>query len=433
MTARLKTYHTSIPAYLIRHAGDAAFYWTQRDTSAHSPLIGLEQLAQFDQLLLSHLDGLRIAGAAGWDTALRELGRWQGAGEAFVCTLLAIESPSDGTRLSAIWQILVRDPERMMRGCVSAFAWSEQRHAQPWIDHWLNDERTPALLQAVAWRAAGLLAAPMKLAIKVKERALASSSADVRAAACRTLGQSNEDSLDVAHLLADIERSVRAEAAIAQSSALPAQRLSVLWQTVAERAREYAALTGRSRHDTQRQLNRWIRHLGLMTPSGHGGIANLLAELPPRQALLFALHHGDGALLPWVKSYLNHPEVARLAGWVWSTLTGIDLEHDGLSLPPRMLDGDPRPTDDLDPGLPEPNTERILAYPTPILTGSPVLLGTSISAACLPALLQSAPQALRWIASQRFRDGAQPRINIRSAARKQLSQLNGATDARSIT
>lgn len=425
MPARLKTVHTSIPPYLVRHAGDAAFFWSQRDTSTHSPLVGLEELAQFDRLLWAHLDGLQIAGTLGWDTALRELARWQGAGEAFVCTVLAIESPSAGARLSAVWQVLARDPQRMLRGCISAFAWSDQPHVQPWIEHWLNDERTPPVLQVAAWRAARLLANAVRLAPKVKNSALASSSADVRAAACRMLGESNEVAPDVAHLLVDTERSVRAEAAIAQSSATPAQRLSVLWRAVAERAREYATLTGRPRHDAQRQLNRWIRHLGLMTPSGYEDIANLLAELPPRQALLFVLHHGDGALLPWVKTYLNHPEVARLAGWVWATLTGIDLEQAGLSFPPRMLDGDPRPTDDLDPGLPEPNVERILAYPTPLLTDSPLVLGAPLNAACLPALLHSAPQALRWIASQRFGQGGQPWINIRSTARKQLSHLNG--------
>ncbi len=41
-----------------RHAGDAAFYWARHDDSIHSPLIGLNQLAEFDRLLEAHLDAM---------------------------------------------------------------------------------------------------------------------------------------------------------------------------------------------------------------------------------------------------------------------------------------------------------------------------------------------------------------------------------------
>jgi hypothetical protein len=47
-------------------AGDAAFYWQQRDQSVHSPLIGLQALAEVDWLL----DGVRVATDDGWRIAL---------------------------------------------------------------------------------------------------------------------------------------------------------------------------------------------------------------------------------------------------------------------------------------------------------------------------------------------------------------------------
>lgn len=51
--------HPIIEPLVHRHAGDAAFYWQQHDGSAHSPLVGLPQLLEFDRLLDAHLDGLR--------------------------------------------------------------------------------------------------------------------------------------------------------------------------------------------------------------------------------------------------------------------------------------------------------------------------------------------------------------------------------------
>ena len=54
-----------IPPLVERHVGDAAFYWQQRDQSAHSPLLDWQALRHFDRLLEAHLDGIRAAGDAG--------------------------------------------------------------------------------------------------------------------------------------------------------------------------------------------------------------------------------------------------------------------------------------------------------------------------------------------------------------------------------
>ncbi len=415
------TVKPTIPALVTRHAGDAAFYWSQWDASAHSPLVGLAQLAQFDRLLTAHLDGLRVAGAAGWDRALHELTRWQGAGEAFVCTLLALESEAAGARLKAVWDVLARDPRRMLRGLISAFAWSDERHARPWIGHWLADDGVPATLQVAAWRAVHLMRNPARIALGVTEKALASPQAAVRAAACRSLGASACERIGA--MLTDEERTVRAEAAIAGASTARAACVPVLWQAVVDLAREYAALTGRPRHDARRRLERWVRHLGLTVPPGYPGIAGLLAGLPPRQALLFILHHGDCAYLPLALEYLDHPDAARLAGWVWAMLSGVDLERAGLCRPPTALDGDPRPTDDLDPGLPDPDSARIRAYPLSLTTSQPVLLGATLTAARLPGILRDAPQALRWIAARRLALGSGPCIDTRAQLPDQLARM----------
>ena len=70
-----------IEPLIARHAEDAAFYWMQRSTNAHSPLLRFDRLMHFDRLLNAHLDGLRVAREAGWEHALKNLQRWKSSGE----------------------------------------------------------------------------------------------------------------------------------------------------------------------------------------------------------------------------------------------------------------------------------------------------------------------------------------------------------------
>lgn len=75
-----------------RHAEDASFYWSQMDWTIRSSDIRFERLQHFHSLLEAHLEGLKVAGAAGWEISFAALERWQKAGEAFTCTWLAMQS-----------------------------------------------------------------------------------------------------------------------------------------------------------------------------------------------------------------------------------------------------------------------------------------------------------------------------------------------------
>jgi hypothetical protein len=73
-----------------RHVEDASFYWAQHDASAYSPRLSLSGLARFSDLLDAHLEGVLVAGSAGWAPTLDALERWKQPGEAFVCTYAAL-------------------------------------------------------------------------------------------------------------------------------------------------------------------------------------------------------------------------------------------------------------------------------------------------------------------------------------------------------
>lgn len=442
-----------IPPLVTRHAGDAAFYWQQHDGSAHSPLVGLPQLLEFDRLLDAHLDGLRVAGEPGWEIALAQLQRWQRTPEVFVCAVLALEHGDPGARLAAVWAVVEKNPSRMLRGLISALAWVPAEHGLGWCVHWLRDG-APIPLAVAAWRALAIwqrqpgqpaLSSHDALAAAIRQalpNALVSPDVHLRAAACRLLPQWDESQL--LPLLQDTEPRVRAEVAMglmqalhrnaqaadpraritaAQREDLQSQAAGALWLVTHEASQNLSTLSGLPRTQAQHRLMRWLCHLGLVAPMGHAGIAKLLALLPSRLALWFVLHHGDGHYLPWVVQCMKDPEVSRLAGWVWSALTGVNLHQRGLALPPRGPKESPRTTDIQDPGLLEPNAAAIehmgLAQPSHVVS----LQGQTVNEALLHQALWHAPQAIRWIATQRLASMGGSPIDIRAHARAQQLAL----------
>lgn len=437
-----------IPPLITRHAGDAAFYWQQRDNSMHSPLAGLPQLLEFDRLLDAHLDGLRAAGEAGWDIALAQLQRWARAPETFVCATLALEHANASARLPSIWAVVQQNPARMLRGLISALAWVPSAQSALWCLHRLQDEQTPTALAVAAWRALAIQHStaghPQTLQPnnmqdvlqKALPTALTSPDAHLRAAACRFLAQ-----FDKQHLLPflqDTQPAVRAEAAIGlmnghsttRQQDRQAQAARALWLATNELSESLTTLTGLPRNKAQHRLMRWLRHLALAVPMGHADVTALLALLPTRLGLWFVLHHGDGHYLPWVVQRMADPEVSRLAGWVWHVLTGVDLHSHGLALPPRALNQVPRGTDTRDPGLPEPDARAVqrleLVLPPHVVT----LYGQAVSSAVLTDSLWHAPQAIRWMAAKRLARQGGLRIHIRAHARLQQAELPPLPQAR---
>ena len=112
---------------LTSHADEAAFLWVLRDAAVGAPHYKLEHLARLDNRVEAHIDGLRVAGEAGWELALEQLG-YEEAGEVFAAGVLALES-RDPARIDRVLEVAERVPETA-RGFVSALGWVEQAHLQ---------------------------------------------------------------------------------------------------------------------------------------------------------------------------------------------------------------------------------------------------------------------------------------------------------------
>ncbi|WP_339137049.1 MAG: hypothetical protein WGN25_03685 [Candidatus Electrothrix sp. GW3-4] len=72
----------TIEDIITQHAEDAAFLWLLRDSAVYEPHYDLKDLAELDNRVEAHLDGLRIAGDVGWEICKDALS-YQEPGEAF--------------------------------------------------------------------------------------------------------------------------------------------------------------------------------------------------------------------------------------------------------------------------------------------------------------------------------------------------------------
>ena len=412
-----------------RHADDAAFYWQQLDGAPQSVLLGALNVAEFQSLLLAHLEGLQAAGEPGAIEARQALARWRKPGEAFAAMAAALALPNDDDEqaeaIDAVLRVVAQVPDLLLRGAISALAWAPPAQAEPWLVQALQSDN--AIYRVAALRACALRG----LDVPQWSAHAHHASPYVRAAACRCARAEHLPTLEA--MAADADLAVRAEAALAwcrlvpagdRDSDIAAAVSSHLWECVSAQMALAAGATGWNRLQAQRRLDRWLHHLAWLAPLGHPGVAALLQQLPGRLALNFALHHGDAQQLPFVLQCMHHAEHARWAGWVWQCLTGVDLRASRLAQPDPAIDLDAPLTAsqlDADHGLPLPDAAAVAAHPASglrLAAGERLLMGQSVNALALRGLLApeaNRPQPLRHVAAYALAQlHPQYRLNLRA-------------------
>ncbi len=417
-----------IGALVQRHIQDAAFYWQQLDNAPHEPGLRAERLQHFARLLAAHLEGLTVAGAAAWPDALAALQRWRKPGEAYVASHVALGLDEREALASVLTQV-ARQPDLLLRGLVSGLTAAPEAAVQRFCEAaWplIASDAKPDQVQLVAALRCCALRG-IELPAQVLAAALAHPNPAVRAAACRASGGAPS----LLPLLQDSDLSVRAEAAIALGRHAGTAG-SVLMQAVAEQSKISQQATGWNRLQAQRRLARWLRQLAwLVDPAEQGAeLASLMGQLPMREALRFVLFLGDPAHLGFVLKALDDEQQARWAGFVWQSLTGVDLAEQGLSAaePPIDLDaGLTRARQDGDQGLPLPDAQAVRAHPVNAMlalqAGHRVLLGQDLTPERLAALLRiesNQPQLLRAVAAQAWNAQAQQAPSLQTGHRIQL-------------
>lgn len=128
----MDAHRLSIAAIVDQHAEEAAFLALLRDYAVRAPHYDLEELAELDQRIEAHLDGLAIAGQAGHDALLEQLDA-HAQGEAFALAVLAMQAGDDAL-IGRMRACLAASPEAPARrrhpgNGAALLSWADQCRA----------------------------------------------------------------------------------------------------------------------------------------------------------------------------------------------------------------------------------------------------------------------------------------------------------------
>jgi len=379
-----------IPEILSRHAEEAAFLWLLRDRAVARPQYTLSTLTELDQRVEAHLDGLRVAGEAGWWRAWEEFEAWPEPGEAFTAAVLAFEAASTDT-IQVLLEAAEASPS-LVRAIVSAVGWLTEDAAAVALSLLYAWGTPTALLIGIAGAAVRRMPIP--------DRVL---DAGIRDPGCRARAIKAFAELgDTSRLSAARERLTDADLEVRFAAAWAVARLSGDPQAVAE-LKTIAMTESRHRH---RSAELVVRRLD---PVGARRWVEMLWQIPgcERVAIQAAGALGDPALAPRLLDQITLAPLARLVGEALAQISGARLAEDKLDGPaPEGFEAgatdDPEDSlIDLDPddGLDWPDPEKVRKWWTAnrsrFPNGTRYICGRPISPEHLKGVLRDGYQRQR--------------------------------------
>jgi uncharacterized protein (TIGR02270 family) len=410
----------TITDVLARHAEDAAFLWLQRDNAVRAPHYSLKDLAKLDDRVEAHIDGLRVAGDAGWELALEQL-KHPEAGEYFAAMVLALESGRKEKVAAVLEKAAAPGPAR---GVISALGWVDWEIAKPAVGGLIAAEDPRHRRIAIAACAVTRTNPGRHL-----EAALAHADPALRARACRAAGELGRKDLAgrLADHLAAEDEDTRFWAAWSASLLGDARGFAPLWRFIGKAAppRATAALAVVLRALPQAQAQEWLNALG-RNP-----------ELR-RFAITSVGIFGEPSYVPWLIQQMAEEKFTRLAGEAFAMITGADLAYLDLDRrPPEGFEGGPNddPADsdvamDADNWLPWPDPDKVGAWWAKqrggYAAGMRYLLGKPIASETLAEALRTGWQRQRAAAALELaiRNGG-VLFEVRERAQRQQQRLKG--------
>ena len=382
-----------IPVVVYQHAEEATCLWLLRAAAVNQPHYSLPDLAELDDRVEAHLDGLRVAGEAGWELCKAELS-WQEAGEVFTASVIALESGSEA------WFYAVleagSDSVEQARGMVSALGWISYAQARKYIDRLLAAES--AMLRRIGLAAAAIHRQDPGLRLA---DAIRNTDAGLRARALKAAGE-----LGRRDLLNALHPHMRAEEKTCQFYA--AWSAARLGDDYAVKALMEMVEVG-SPYE-QKALDLALRRLPL--PKALDVIRWLDAQPERRRlAVVGAGVAGDPALVPRLIEKMAVPELARVAGEAFTNITGVDLAYEDLE--GKWPEGfEAGPTEDPEDENVEMDWDEDLPWPDPALVvawwhahaskfrqGTRYFLGRPLSEPVLQEALRTGKQRQRAAAA----------------------------------
>jgi uncharacterized protein (TIGR02270 family) len=337
-----------VESVINQHAEESVFLWSLREQAVKAPNYTLSRLAELDDRVDAHLDGLLIAVDAGWEIC-KEVLSFKESGEVFAAAFLAFLR-GDETYIQAVLEMGSASPE-LSRGLVSALGWLSYPQAEKHIQKLLVAE-SPTL------RRIGIAA----YAVHRKDpgqalmNALFDGDALLKARALRAIVQ-----LGRIELLHHLQNNLRVEDEKCRFCA--AWSAALLGDTSA-----VTTLKSFMRLDTPYREEATKMALRRMDLAASRDWQKELAQNPDtiRLGVRGAGVIGDPLLIPWLVEQMKIPPLARVGGEAFTMISGVDLAHEDLEgkWPEGFAAG---PTENPGDGNVEMDPDEDLPWPDPAL------------------------------------------------------------------
>ncbi len=403
------------------HAEEAAFLWLLRSAAVTAPNYDLVDLAELDDRIEAHFEGLRVAGEAGWARVLAGL-EHQEAGEVFAAGVLALES-GDPERLATVAAVAEAVPEAA-GGLVSALGWVDRTKLRGTVRDLLAAD-TPFM------RSLGIAACAAHRTDPGAALDAAAGDPDpaLRARSLRTAGMLKRIDLlpAIARAYGDEDEACRFWASWSGALMKDAAGIAKV-RAFARPGSPYAALA-------------FEVALRAMEPSAAVGWLKAIGKNPELKRLLVIGGGmvGDPVSVSWLIGQMANPEFARVAGEAVAMITGANIADDDLEgEPPEDFEAgpteDPEDEDvemDPDEDLPWPDAVKVEAWwganKGRFKPGQRYLLGVPVAPAPLQQVLRTGTQRQRQSAAMEIALSAAdaPLFETRAPGTRQQASLAG--------
>lgn len=339
---------------LSEFADEASFLWFLRARAVNEPHYTLDDLARLDGRLEAHLDGLRVAGQAGWERCKDRFGSSNPA-DYFAPSVLAFERGVPD-HIKAVLDAINNDPLKAT-ATISALGWMTYGEAEPHITRLLASQSTFHRYIGIAASAVHRQDPGACL-----DRTLADTDLLLVTRALRAYGELGRtirlNDFGLRSNLDDGDEGIRFSTAWTAALMGNSAAVEVLGRFVQpESPHGEIALNMALRRMEPAAAFSWQRHLA---ESSH----------TIRFAVIGAGIIGDPVLVPWLLEQMKTPALARIAGEAFTMITGADLEQEALGgLPVAGCEGGPNddPLDsnvamDADDNLTWPDVEAVVHW-----------------------------------------------------------------------
>lgn len=402
-----------------QHAEEASFLWTLRDRAASGLTYTLDALADLDERVEAHLDGLRIGGEHAWE-ACADVLPMDSAGDIFVVSALALHEGED-EKLAAVLDAAGLEPE-LARGIISAIGWTRIDRIGGALAAFLDSDGPPEL-QLLGLAGASLHRLPLGPTL---QQALFSADNKLLARALRTAGELGRTDLQpyFAQHAGNADPEVRFWAAWAAVLLGNSGAAATLWSTPEDSRRASRAYTLAAR----------------VTPPAIAR-ARLEALGDPRLRIAGLTALGDPGSMGGLFEALRDPELARLAAHGIAAITGLEIRSPALrgAAPEGFRSG---PTDDPKDENVSMDPDEQLAWPNPdaveaavrrlgLASGVRHLAGQPIQDGSTAQVLRHGTQSQRGAAAieRCLVSPSEPLVEVRAPGFRQLERAGQGAPA----